>query len=161
MKENQLTVDDKFQIFEQLQLHQYYIDNDASRESAITYTSLYWPDAKFTANDLRHVTFDGPEGMKQLYDYAHSVFPIHLMRHSMGTFRIDGAGSDAFVQWYWVVSWREGNSGVLSTGIYNDKFQKRDGVWKCLERISNIDPNWPAAIFQPWIDKEKETFKAS
>ncbi len=27
-------------------------------------------------NDLRNVTFNGPEELKHMYDYAHSVFPI-------------------------------------------------------------------------------------
>jgi hypothetical protein len=49
----------------------------------------------------------------------------------------------------------------VSTGTYSDKFQKRNGQWKCLERVSNVDPNWPAALFQPFVDREKETFKES
>jgi hypothetical protein len=158
---NKLTTDDKFEIFEQLNLHQLYIDNDASRKSAELYTSLYWPDAKFSVNDLRHVTFEGFEGLKQLYDYAHSVFPIHKWSHSLGWFSITGSGSQANVEWRWIVSWREEDKGVVSTGTYSDVFEKRDGEWRCIERTSNIDPNWPAELFQPFVDAEAATFKSS
>jgi hypothetical protein len=43
----------------------------------------------------------------------------------------------------------------------SDKFEKRGGRWKCLERVSNVDPNWPAALFQPFVDNEKTTFRDS
>lgn len=152
---------DRFEIFEQLHLHQRYIDNDASRASAELYASLYWPEARFTVNDIRQNVFDGPAGMKQLYDYAHSVFPMQRMRHSLGTFVIQGAGDAATVEWNWVVTWREGGEGFLSTGTYFDKFEKRGGVWKCVDRISHVDPNWPAEKFQPWVDRQDQTFKAS
>lgn len=152
---------DRFEIFEQLHLHQRCIDNDASRASAERYASLYWPQARFTVKDIRQSVFTGPEGLKQLYDYAHSVFPMHRMRHSLGTFLIEGSGEQAQVEWNWIVTWREGAEGFLSTGTYFDKFEKRGGVWKCLERISHVDPNWPAALFQPWVDRERQTFKAS
>jgi hypothetical protein len=156
-----LTAIDRFEILEQLQLHQRCIDNDGSRASAMKYVDLFWPEAKFTVHDLRHMTFEGPEGLKQLYDYAHSVFPIHKMFHTMGTFVIEGSGDEATAEWRWIVSWREDQIGTLSTGTYTDRFQRRNGVWKCLERTSNIDPNWPASLFQPWVDREEETFKSS
>lgn len=156
-----LSTADRFDIFEQLNLHQRYIDNDASRESAELYATLYWPEANFTVIDIRQNVFTGPAGMKQLYDYAHSVFPMQRMRHSLGTFVIQGEGETASVEWNWVVTWREGGEGVLSTGTYFDKFEKRGGVWKCVDRISRVDPNWPAALFQPWVDRQDVTFKAS
>ena len=156
-----LTTSDRFEIFEQLNRHQHYIDNDPSLVSAQKYQSLYWPEGRMTVNDVRHVTFEGPAGMKQMYDYAHSVFPLHDWSHSMGVFAIEGAGNEATVVWRWVVSWKAGKEGVVSTGTYSDKFEKRNGEWKCLERISNIDPNWPGALFQPFVDEEKQTFKSS
>jgi hypothetical protein len=156
-----LTVMDRFEILEQLQRHQRCIDNDASRASAMKYVDLYWPEARFTVHDLRHMTFEGPAGLKQLYDYAHSVFPIHKMFHTVGSFDIRGQDNAAEVSWRWIVSWRAEKSGTLSTGTYDDRFERRNGVWKCLERVSNIDPNWPAATFQPWVDREKEMFTAS
>lgn len=157
----QLTTHDRFEIFEQLHLHQHCIDNDASLGSAQEYVDLYWPNAKFTVRDIRTQTFDGPDGLKQLYDFAHSVFPLHKMRHALGTFKITGAGEDANVTWRWTVSWKAEKEGVLSTGTYTDKFQKRNGQWKCLERVSDVDPNWPAALFQPWVDQAATTFKSS
>jgi hypothetical protein len=156
-----LSVQDKFEIFEQIQRHQRCIDNDASRKSAQGYIDLYWPEAKFTVHDLRHITFEGPDGLKRLYDYAHSVFPLHKWSHSVGSFAIDGDVDEATVEWRWIVSWKAEQTGTVSTGTYSDKFQKRNGQWKCIERISNVDSNWPTALFQPFVDREKETFKES
>jgi hypothetical protein len=159
--ERALTAMDRFEIFEQMQRHQRCIDNDGSRESAMKYVDLYWPGSKFTVHDLRHTTFEGPEGLKQLYDYAHSVFPLHKWFHSVGSFDIGGEGDYAEVSWRWIVSWREEKIGTVSTGTYDDRFERRNGVWKCLQRVSNIDPNWPAPMFQAWVAKEKETYKSS
>jgi hypothetical protein len=156
-----LSMQDKFEIFEQLQQHQRSIDNDGSRESAQAYVELYWPDAKFTVHDLRHMTFEGPAGLKRLYDYAHSVFPLHKWSHSVGSFAIDGGGNEATAEWRWIVSWKADQTGTVSTGTYSDKFQKRNGQWRCVERISNVDPNWPTALFQSFVDREKETFRES
>jgi SnoaL-like domain len=156
-----LSTTDRFDIFEQLHLHQHYIDNDASLESAIKYTDLYWPDASFTVYDLRSQTFTGREGLKQLYDYAHSVFPLHQWSHSLGAFVITGHSDTANVQWRWLVNWKAEREGVVSTGTYDDRFEKRDGRWKCMERISRVDPNWPSALFQPYVDRAKTTFKSS
>ncbi|MDB5964717.1 MAG: hypothetical protein JWQ72_1217, partial [Polaromonas sp.] len=129
----QLSTSDRFELFEQINLHQRCIDNDASRESAAKYVELYWPEASFTVKDIRQNVFQGLDGMKQLYDYAHSVFPMHRMRHALGTFAIEAQAEDkASVEWNWIVSWKDGNEGVLSTGTYSDVFQKRDGIWKCL-----------------------------
>lgn len=160
-QKQELTISDRFAIFEQLNLHQHHIDNDASLESVRKYVDLYWAEAKFTVNDLRHSTFEGPEGLKQLYDYAHSVFPLHKWRHSVGAFVIEGSGDEATAEWHWTVNWKAEKEGVVSTGTYTDRFQKRNGQWKCLERTSEIDPNWPASLFQPFVDDEKNTFKSS
>lgn len=156
-----LAMTDRFALFEQMTQHQVAIDRDASRESAQRYVELYWPDATFTVHDLRTQTFEGPEGLKQLYDFAHSVFPLSKWRHSVGSFDIDGGGDDAVATWRWIVSWGEGHVGTVSTGTYTDRFQRRDGRWKCLQRTSDIDPNWPADLFQPYVDLAGTTFRAS
>lgn len=156
-----LTASDRFEIFEQLNLHQRCIDNDPSRESASKYVDLYWPEARFSVKDIRENVFNGVEGLKQLYDYAHSVFPMQKMRHALGTFVIEGGDDVANVEWNWIVTWKAEKQGFLSTGTYSDKFEKREGVWKCLSRASNVDPNWPADLFQPWVDQQETTFKAS
>ena len=57
------------------------IDNDASSASADKYVDLYWPEGSFTLHGLRTQTFTGPAELKNLYDYAHSVFPMAKMRH--------------------------------------------------------------------------------
>ena len=161
MGEAKLSANDRFEIFEQLNLHQRCIDNDASLESVHKYQALYWPEAVFVVHDLRNQTFKGYDGLKRLYDYAHSVFPLHKMSHSLGAFEIAGSGDEATAHWTWVVSWKEGGAGTVSTGTYADRFQRRDGVWKCLERVSDIHPNWPAEMFQKWTDRAGETFKSS
>ncbi|MET9697295.1 NAD(P)-binding domain-containing protein [Streptomyces sp. NPDC006529] len=156
-----LTALDRFEIYEQLVRHQRAIDNDASRTSADAYTGLYWPEAAFTVNDLRTQTFTGPDGLKSLYDYAHSVFPLDKWFHDVGWFEIEGGGDTAVVSWRWLVHWKEGGQGVVSTGTYQDRFERRAGVWKVIERVSDVDPNWPAALFQPYVDRQDELFVSS
>ena len=156
-----LTVQDRFEIFEQLNKHQRAIDAGAGKAAADGYNALYWPEAKFHVLDLREATFEGPAGMKQMYDYAHSVFPIEKWFHTMGPFEITGAGDSAKAEWRWIVSWREGHVGTVSTGTYSDRFERRNGVWKCIERTSRVDPNWPADLFQPYIDLADKRFRAS
>ncbi len=161
MSHEALTVEDRYVIFEQLNLHQRRIDTPWGAEQAAQYQSLYWPEGRFVLNDLRHTVFAGPEGLKQMFDYAHSVFPLDKWFHTMGPYEISGDAARATVNWRWIVNWKDEHVGVVSTGTYTDIFEKRDGVWRCLERTSNIDPNWPAQLFQPWIDGAEKTFRAS
>lgn len=156
-----LSVQDRFAIFEGMNRHQQCIDNDASRESAMEYVSLYWPEGKMTVNDVRNVTFEGSDELKRMYDYAHSVFPIHKWSHDLGPFSIQGSGDRATATWRWIVNWRNEVQGVVSTGIYHDIWEKRDGLWKCVERTSDIDQNWPLQVFQPYVDRQDELFRAS
>ncbi|MGY0034658.1 hypothetical protein [Pedobacter sp. NJ-S-72] len=58
-------------------------------------------------------------------------------------------------------NWKEDKEGVVSTGTYTDVFEKRNDKWKPIERISDIDPNWPSHLFQPFVDKQDQTFRAS
>ncbi len=156
-----LSTEDKFAIFEQMNLHQVSIDTGWGREQADAYVDLYWPEGKFNVIDLRHQTFAGPEELKKMYDYGHSVFPIEKWSHDMGPFKITGSGDRATVHWRWAVKWRHEVQGTISTGSYDDVFEKRDGVWKCLERTSTIDQNWPAQAFQPYVDRQDELFRES
>ncbi|MBW4549433.1 MAG: nuclear transport factor 2 family protein [Symplocastrum torsivum CPER-KK1] len=158
---NDLTVTDRFTIFEQLNMHQRCIDKGWGREQVDLYNRLYWAEAKFNVNDLRTSTFEGPDGMKQMFDYAHSVFPMDKWFHSMGAFEISGSGDRAEAHWRWVVSWKAEHVGTVSTGTYDDIFERRDGIWKCLERTSKTDPNWPEDLFGPFFDAADTTFKAS
>ena len=160
-KNDELTVADRFTIFEQLNMHQRIIDKGFGRPQADLYNTLYWPEAKFHVNDLRTATFSGPDGMKKMFDYAHSVFHMEKWSHSMGAFEISGSGNKAEAHLRWVVSWKADHVGTVSTGTYDDVFERRDGVWKRLERTSKTDPNWPADLFQPFIDAGEKTFKAS
>ena len=161
MDSRELTALDRFEIFEQLNLHQRRIDTPWGRESAERYADLYWPDGKFNVHDIRDSSFEGRSGMKDMFDYAHSVFPMEQWFHSMGVFEIAGAGDDAVADWRWTVSWKANHAGTVSTGIYKDHFQRRDGVWRCLERTSITDPNWPADLFQGYVDAAGSSFKSS
>ena len=158
---NPLTTSDRFTIFEQMNMHQRIIDQGWGLEQTKRYNDLYWPEGKFHVNDLRTSTFEGPEGMKQMFDFAHSVFPMDKWFHAMGAFEIAGGGDRAEAHWRWVVSWKEEQVGTVSTGTYDDVFERRDGVWKCLERTSRSDPNWPANVFQPFLDTAEARFRAS
>ena len=103
--------------------------------------------------------------MKQMFDYAHSVFPMDKWFHAMGTFEITGTGTGtgtrAEAHWRWIVSWKADRVGTVSTGTYDDVFERRDGIWKCLERTSKSDPNWPTDLFQTFVDAADRTFKPS
>jgi hypothetical protein len=152
---------DRLEIFEQLNLHQRRIDTSWGSASAQDYVDLYWPEVKFYVHDVRDAVFEGPSGLKEMFDYAHSVFPMDKWFHSMGVIEITGAGDEAAASWRWLVSWKADRVGSVSTGTYVDRFERRGGVWKCLERISRTDPNWPADLFQPYIDAGAQTFRAS
>lgn len=158
---NGLTVQDRFEILEQLNLHQMYIDNPFGIESVRKYQSLYWPEAKFTAIDLATSVYEGHDGLKQLFDYDHSVVPIGNYYHSMGPFEIRGAGDEATAEWRWLVSWRDGGVGPFASGTYSDRFEKRDGVWKCLDRVSRADANFPGDAFRGFMAKAKDTLRSS
>lgn len=161
MADKDLNADDRFTIFAQMNMHQRIIDKGWGREQAELYNALYWPEGKFNINDLRTTTYEGHDGMKQMFDYAHSVFPMDKWFHSMGAFEIAGSGDRAEAHWRWVVSWKAGQVGTVSTGTYDDVFERRNGVWKCLERTSKTDPNWPEALFQTFIAAADTSFKAS
>ncbi|WP_419728967.1 nuclear transport factor 2 family protein [Lichenicola sp.] len=156
-----LSVEDRFAIFEQMNLHQQAIDAGWGLDQARAYVDLYWPDGKFTVIDLRHTTFEGADGLKRMYDYAHSVFPIEKWSHHMGPFRIDGRGDTATAHWRWLVRWSRETQGIVSTGTYDDNWEKRNGVWKCLERTSSVDGNWPLHTFQPYVDRQDELYRES
>lgn len=161
MSQDDLTVADRFTLFEQMNMHQRIIDKGWGTDSVDLYNSLYWPEAEFHVHDLRETTFSGPDGMKQMYDYAHSVFAMDKWFHGMGAFEIHGANNEATAGWRWIVSWKTDRVGTVSTGTYEDRFQRRNGLWKCLERTSRTDPNWPSDLFQPFIDEAAKTFRAS
>lgn len=135
-------------------LHQAYIDLDPGCSNSKKYASLYWPDGTFRVIDEksgRDATFEGEKGVRQIFDYAHSVFPLYQWQHSMGVFEISAASSNsedlkADVKWKWRVEWKANATGTVSTGFYNDVFEKRDGVWKVLHRQSTDDPNWPIQV---------------
>lgn len=94
-----LSTADKFEIYEQCNLHQRCIDTPWGRESAERYVALYWPEGSFTVNDLRHTVFSGHDGLKQMFDYAHSVFPMENWFHTMGPIELHGGGNAATAGW--------------------------------------------------------------
>ncbi|KAL9108714.1 MAG: hypothetical protein Q9227_006510 [Pyrenula ochraceoflavens] len=160
-----LTPIDRFQIYEQLNLHQAYIDHDASHTSALAYASLYWPEATFTVNDLGNIkVFSGLDQIKSAYDYDHSVYPIYQWAHTLGPFvitEVQGNENQANVQWRWRVDWKANETGVVSTGRYEDLFERRAGLWKILKKLSVDDENWPLVLFNGYTLAANLTFRSS
>lgn len=159
-----LSLLDRFAIYEQLALHQSYIDNPPDCIYAEKYANLYWPEASFTVIDPdRETTFTGPKELRANYDYAHTVFPLYQWAHSVPVWEISESrtSNQAKVHWRWRVDWRSNTTGVVSTGTYDDVFEKRDGTWKCLKRVSRDDPNWPLYLFAPYSANENSTFRSS
>ncbi|KAL9618552.1 MAG: hypothetical protein Q9160_006736 [Pyrenula sp. 1 TL-2023] len=175
-----LSTADQLTIINQLNLHQTYIDNDSSYASAALWLSLYWPDAIFTANDkFGSTTWYGADpkndsSLKQAYDFDHSVFPLNDWFHNVDVYQFvdldpftpmtdttPSTSTTAKVHWRWRVNWKVNTTGVVSTGTYDDVFEKRGGVWKCKSRVSNIDANWPDWLFRPYFETRDARFKAS
>ena len=156
-----LSFQDRFEIFEQLNMHQRVIDRPWGIDAANAYLDLYWPEGSFTVNDSRHTVYTGPSEIKKMFDFGHSVIPLDRMFHSMGPFEIRGDGVNATANWRWFANWKEGDKGPLSTGTYTDQFEKRSGVWKCLHRISDVDPNFPQVVFAGWVAQGPEKFRES
>lgn len=119
----------------------------------------------------------GHQAIRSNYDYAHSVFPLSQWRHSAGAFEISDTplpnhpsptvnvntkGCErAYVHWKWRVEWKANATGVVSTGTYDDVFEKRNGQWKILAKVSRVDPNWPLYLFAPYVVSQKATFQIS
>lgn len=122
-----LTTSDQLTIVNQINLHQTYIDADSSYASAVRWLSLYWPEATFTANDkFGTVSRTGADpinddGIKYLYDFDHSVFPLSDWFHSLGPHQFvdfDGSGTPVYnaqnqtrVHWRWRVDWKVNTTG--------------------------------------------------
>ena len=164
----ELTVADKFTIYEQMNKHQAYIDHEGTCADAKQYADLYWPEGTFRVIDPnRDATVTGHVGIRSNYDSAHSIFPLYMWRHSVQAWEITEANAapsgaeraDAY--WKWRVDWKANISGVVSTGTYTDVFEKRNGDWKVLHRTSRDDPNWPLYIFAPYSANADRLFKSS
>ena len=101
--------DDYISILQQLNLHQEYIDNPPDAQYSSLYVSLYWPEAVFTSYDLLagKTVGNGHPGIKQAYDYDHSVFPLYQWFHTVGRFNISVVNQTrASVHWRWRVDWK-------------------------------------------------------
>lgn len=108
--------DDYFSILQQLNLHQQYIDEPFSAANAAKYLSLYWPEAVFTSYDLLvgETVGKGHPGIKQAYDYDHSVFPLDQWFHTLGLFNINVTNeTKATVHWRWRVDWKGESLRIL------------------------------------------------
>jgi hypothetical protein len=90
-----------------------------------------------------------------------------MWRHSVGAWEIDAADASsngnqrASVYWKWRVDWKANTTGVVSTGTYNDVFEKRGDEWKVLKRTSRDDPNWPLYLFAPYSANAGNLFHSS
>jgi hypothetical protein len=56
LPQDDLTVADRFTLFEQMNLHQRIIDKGWGRDSVELYDALYWPEARFNVFDLRETS---------------------------------------------------------------------------------------------------------
>ena len=90
-----------------------------------------------------------------------------MWRHSVGAWEINAAEANsngdqrASVYWKWRVDWKANTTGVVSTGTYNDVFEKRGDAWKVLKRTSRDDPNWPLYLFAPYSANAQNLFHSS
>lgn len=130
-----------------------------------------------TLDPNRDATVRGDQAIRGIYDYAHSVFPLSQWQHSVGIFETSHkviqnfpsppvadnvhGRKRAFVHWHWRVDWKANTTGVVSTGTYDDVFEKRGNEWKLLAKVSRDDPNWPLYMFAPYVANQKNSFQSS
>ena len=118
----------------------------------------------------------GHQQIRGNYDYAHTVFPLGEWRHSAGVFEVSdtelpayqtpdvpskSSYPRAYAHWNWRVEWRANTTGVVSTGTYDDVYEKRNDTWKLLAKVSRDDANWPLYLFAPYVVSQNMTFKSS
>lgn len=65
------------------------------------------------------------------------------------------------MHWHSRVDGKANTTGIVSTGTYDDVFEKRANKWKLLAKVSRDDPNWPLYLFAPYVTSQKETFQSS
>ena len=156
--------------------------NDLSQGNPIVSFIEYWltRDIKPLRSHL---------AIRSNFDYAHSVFPLYQWRHSVGAFQISPSPPNtttnsssspsssspsseppaaapppalqASALWKWRVDWKANTTGVVSTGTYEDVFEKRGEEWKVLRRVSRDDPNWPLYVFAPYADNAEGLYRSS
>jgi hypothetical protein len=122
------------------------LDTEAIRQALAAYArgmdrqdsdlllSAYWPDA-WDAHGSH-------EGSPQAFaEFCQRHWPVLRMQHLMGQSYIELAGAFANVETYFVAHQRlvDGSGEYVLGGRYNDRFEKRDGVWKVLHRVVVFD----------------------
>ena len=96
--------------------------------------SAYWPDG-WDAHGSH-------EGSPQAFaEFVRRHWAIFRMQHFFGQSRIELDGSFANVESYFTAHHRlvEENREYVLGGRYNDRFEKRDGMWKVLDRVVVFD----------------------
>jgi hypothetical protein len=96
----------------------------------------YWPDARDAHGPI--------EGSPQEFaEFAQASWPTLRMEHTMGQSYIELAGNFANVETYFIAHHHLTAEHVeyeyLVGGRYNDRFEKRDGAWKVLNRVVVYD----------------------
>ena len=104
------------------------------RQDADLVRDAYWPDG-WDAHGSHEGT---PE---EFVAFVQEHWPAFRMQHIFGQHRIEVAGSRANVETHFVAHHRLLETGVeyLLGGRYNDRFEKRDGVWKVRHRVVVFD----------------------
>lgn len=99
--------------------------------------SCYWPGA---IDDHSHFV-GAPEGFAA---YAAQVTRSAVAcHHHITTQNIELAGDDAFAESYFLFTAQFAAAPhFLSNGRYVDHFQKRDGAWRILNRVTVVEANF-------------------
>lgn len=82
-------------------------------------------------------------GTEPLRNFLIGFLPVAKGRHHATlNYSVSGSGDTATMICYLIILQVEGTAGLASTGIYTDRLQKVDGVWKFVYRKLVIDPTW-------------------
>jgi hypothetical protein len=98
--------------------------------------SLFWPDG-------RNSLFDGT--ISELADYAMATLrTMERTMHMLGTCIIDFDDADHARSETYIVAWHDikgalGDTHLVAGGRYLDKFERRSGEWRFLERTFVAD----------------------
>ncbi len=99
--------------------------------------------ATWTPNGVFEGGLGNFTGTEALRTFLLNFFPTAKGRHHATlNYSISGNGDTATMICYLIILQVEGTAGIAATGIYTDRLQKVDGVWKFVYRKLVIDPTW-------------------
>ena len=118
------------------------------RQDADLVRDAYWPDG-WDAHGSHEGT---PE---EFVAFVQRNWPQFRMQHIFGQHHIELMGARAHVETHFVAHHRLLDSGVeyVLGGRYNDRFEKRDGMWKVRHRVVVFD--WRKQWITEALDEQK------